>query len=428
MPEAMPSLRRALPWRGRRRSSRLFGKHPAARSPARSTRLPTPTPRRTVRPPRRGGVPPTAPHQVRTWRRVSPQELVFTAREGTMRKKLITIASKGPSFDGRTAEDQPLGGVENAVAELAGALARRGHQVRVHNNCGAPVRHRGVEWTPIGRRMPFSSDLYVANRDHELLLGAPLAKARVLWLHNPGWKVDNWRYKAKMRLLPPKVVVLGEYHRSTCPAWVQERLVVVPLGLSGRFLARGEATEAPPPRAIFTSNPARGLDWLLRVWAERIQPKVPRAELHLFSGPEVYQMRAGTGFDHMKSVLAAADALRGSGVVRHDPVGRDKLAAHIAASRVMLYRGHEEETFCLALAEAQALGVPCVVQPIGSVAERVRDGVTGFVAADEADFARRAVELLTDADAWMGMHRSALSLQRSRTWDDVAGDFERLMP
>ena len=33
----------------------------------------------------------------------------------------------------------------------------------------------------------------------------------------------------------------------------------------------------------------------------------------------------------------------------------------------MLYKGDPGETFCLSIAEAQALGIPCVVQPIGSL-------------------------------------------------------------
>jgi glycosyltransferase involved in cell wall biosynthesis len=129
----------------------------------------------------------------------------------------------------------------------------------------------------------------------------------------------------------------------------------------------------------------------------------------------------------MITVLAKADTLTKHGVVRHEPVGRDLLVERIAAARVMLYRAHQRETFCLALAEAQALGVPCVVQPIGSAAERVRDGVTGFVADDDKSFARRAVELLTDDALFAEMSVASARLQRSRSWDDVARDFVALM-
>lgn len=341
-----------------------------------------------------------------------------------MTGKTIVIANLGHAFDGRTVGREPLGGVESATVALAEALARAGHRVSVYNNREASLLCHGVQWKPLKQGLPRRADLYVANRDHALLLGVPFAKTRVLWLHNPVSEIDTWKFRLKMALLPPKVVVLGDYHRSTCPAWVARHdVVTIPLGLSAPFLAAVEATRTPPRRAIFTSNPGRNLDWLLQVWSERIHPQLPDAELHLFSGPEVYRQRPGRGLDYMRRVLATADALADRGVVRHTPVGRDELIGRIAGSRVMLYRGHQDETFCLALAEAQAQGLPCVVQPIGSTVERVRDGVTGFVAADDDTFAQRAIQLLADDALWASMHRAALASQRSRTWDIVAREF-----
>jgi hypothetical protein len=187
-----------------------------------------------------------------------------------------------------------------------------------------------------------------------------------------------------MMLLPPKVVVLGTYHLSTCPPWMRPRTVVIPLGLSEPFRATRPLRPPPPPRAVFTSNPARNLDWLLRVWAERIQPRLPEAELHLFSGPQVYRMTRGRGFEYMTRVLAAADQLVGQGVRRHEPIARAALIEHVAAARVMLYRGHEE------------------------------------------GFAEQALRLLRDDALWSAMHANALRLQHGRSWDDVAADFEHL--
>ena len=96
----------------------------------------------------------------------------------------------------------------------------------------------------------------------------------------------------------------------------------------------------------------------------------------------------------MGAALAHADALADRGVRRHEPVGREALAAALRSARVMLYRGDPGETFCLSLAEAQAMGVPAVVTALGAVAERVIDGVSGRVAASDADFAEAAIAVL----------------------------------
>jgi len=94
---------------------------------------------------------------------------------------------------------------------------------------------------------------------------------------------------------------------------------------------------------------------------------------------------------------------------------------------VMLYRGDPGETFCLALAEAQAMGVPAVVQPLGAAGERVIDGITGRVAEDDDAFAAAAVEALRDDALWRQWHFAALAHQRGWSWDTIAGRFEALM-
>src|SRR4029077_15115619 len=105
------------------------------------------------------------------------------------------------------------------------------------------------------------------------------------------------------------------------------------------------------------------------------------------------------------------------GVRPQKPVRHDELAAVLAQSRVMLYRGDPGEAFCTALAEAQTLGLPAVVQPLGMVAARVVDGVTGCGDAVDAAFAAAAIRLLRDDDSWRRFHRAALARQRGLSWD-----------
>ena len=93
----------------------------------------------------------------------------------------------------------------------------------------------------------------------------------------------------------------------------------------------------------------------------------------------------------------------------------------------MLYRGDPGEAFCTALAEAQSIGLPVVVQAVGMVAERVVDGVTGVVAADDAAFAAAAIRLLRDDETWRRFHREALARQRGLSWDEVAARYEALI-
>ncbi len=339
----------------------------------------------------------------------------------------VVMTDDGIAFDGTTPGRAPLGGAEAAFLTLAEALAARGHRVTVRNRCAAPLCHRGVDWAPLDSGLPETCDLYIANRGHRLIGLVPRAKRRLFWIHNPGTYLRKLRYVRALWRYRPVIVTTGRYHAKTVPWWMPSGgRAVIPYALPEAFRHAAPLEHPPPPRAIFTSNPLRGLDWLLDLWERRIHPALPQAELHLYCGPGVYGAVGARKGDEMGRVLARADALAGKGVRRFAPLPRPDLIAALRGTRVMLYRGDPGETFCLAVAEAQALGVPAVVQPLGSLPERVQDGVTGFVAADDESFARSAVTLLSDDAIWRRHHDAALRLQRGLSADEVAERFEAL--
>jgi glycosyltransferase involved in cell wall biosynthesis len=336
----------------------------------------------------------------------------------------VVMADDGIAFDGLVAEEGPLGGAETAFSALAEALARRGHQVGVWNHCSAALSHKGVSWAPLGSEIPKACDLYIGNRGHRVIGLVHQAGRRLFWLHNPAGYLKKPRNLWRLAWYRPTLIATGAYHAATIPHWLPcGGREIIPYGILDQFR---EATprEPPPPRAIFTSNPLRGLDWLLDVWVDRIAPAVPQAELHIYAGAAVYGM---TGGPRMEKILARADMLTDLGVRRFSPAGRRELAAALLGARVMLYRGDPGETFCLALAEAQAMGVPAIVKPLGSARERVIDGKTGRVAEDEDGFVAAAVGVLRDDELWRRWHLAALARQRGSSWDTVAARFEALM-
>ena len=339
----------------------------------------------------------------------------------------IVMADDGVAFDGRSPERGPLGGAEGAFVALAEALAARGNQVRAFTNCPAPLSYKGVDWTPIAQGLPETADLYIANRGDRLIGLVPRAKSRVFWIHNPGGYLKKARYVLALLRWRPAIVAIGTAAGRTVPAWLPRRkLAVIPYGLAPEFRA-APAREPPGPVAVFTSNPQRGLDWLMDLWTARIRPKVPSAELRIYAGPAVYGAAGTRQAPAMQRILDRAASLLGQGVRRFSPLPRAELVAALKQCRVMLYRGDANETFCAAVAEAQALGVPAVGMPLGSLPERIVDGQTGFLAQDDAAFADRAVALLTDDALWRRMHLAALEAGRGQSWDAAATRFEELM-
>jgi glycosyltransferase involved in cell wall biosynthesis len=339
----------------------------------------------------------------------------------------IVLADDGIAFDGRSLEAGPLGGAESSFIELANALAARGHRVRVWNRCAAPLTHRGVEWRPLHEDLPHTADLYIANRDTRLLARVPAAKRRAFWIHNPARYLLKLRHQLRLARYRPVIVFLGEDHARGYPAWaLSGGRRIIPYGLTALFREAQERT-APPPRAVFTSNPLRSLDWVLDIWASRIRPALPSAELHIFAGAATYGAAGAAKAGAMAPVLARAADMVAQGVVLRGPVPKAQLATELAAARALLYRGDDGETFCLAVAEAQAMGVPAVLEDIACMRERVRDGETGFVVRGADAFGTAALKVLSDDALWIVQHRACLARQRHIGWPQAAQIFEGLL-
>jgi glycosyltransferase involved in cell wall biosynthesis len=342
----------------------------------------------------------------------------------------IVMIDDGVVFDGRSAESGPLGGAETAFIGLARGFAMRGHRVRAFARGAGRIDDQGVTWAPVEEGTPETADLYIANRGHRLLDLVPAARRTAFWLHNPASYVMKPRYLLRLLRRRPVVVFLGEFHAGTLPSWVPTGgRRIIPYGLTEVF-RQAPSRSAPPPRAIFTSNPLRRLDWVLERWADAIQPQVPGAELHVFSSLATYGGGAADKQAQAAPILARARALEGQGVALRAPVAKAELVAALLETRLFLYGGDPGETFCLAAAESQAAGVPGVVAKSTCLAERVVDGETGFVLSDNdrSGFAARAIALLTDNALWRRQHQACLAGQRGLSWPDAAALWEQLLP
>lgn len=339
----------------------------------------------------------------------------------------IVMTDDGIVFDGRTLEQRPLGGAETSFIEMANALAARGHDVLVCNKCDAEVVHRGVTWRPIDQGVPAEADLYIPNRGDKLLQHCRKAERVIFWIHNPAGYLLKWRYQWKLAWRRPVIVFSGASHAGTYPAWAMAgRREIVPYGLTDLFRHAEPRDCAPPPKAVFTSNPLRSLDWLLDLWESHIRPAVPGAELHVFAGTATYGAAGQAKAGRMGPVLEHAAALAGQGVVLRGPVPKAQLVDELATARALLYRGDIGETFCSAVAEAQAMGLPAVLEDIACMRERVVEGRTGWAVKGAEAFAERAIRILSDDTLWQAMHRDCLKLQNTWGWDQAAAEFERI--
>ncbi len=328
------------------------------------------------------------------------------------------------SFNGRTYREEPLGGTETAFVLLAESFVKNGHKVIALTKKLESEDYNGVAWKPLNTKIN-ECDLYIINRAPSLLDNAPKSKRTILWVHNPASYLNKFRNFRRLIFKNIKVVCSGKYHFDSLPVWIKSRSLIIPLGLSEEvFTNENVAKKAPEPLVIFTSNPERGLLWLVDIWIKKIKVSVPNAKLHIFAGHKTY---GGRNKEKIKNILNAVRDLNDSSIKLFEPIPKKQLFNKLLNYRAMLYKGDPGETFCLSVAEAQALGVPCVVKPIGALGERVKDKITGIVAIKDEDFYNGAISILKEDKVWMTYRDNSLKFQRDYQWEKIAKIYANLI-
>ncbi|MBE9552086.1 MAG: glycosyltransferase family 4 protein [Proteobacteria bacterium] len=317
-------------------------------------------------------------------------------------------------YDGSSLRAKAIGGAASSTIELAEALAARGHRVFGLTGIAAPSEINGVSWRPIHSGDPIEVDLAVANHNASDLLHVR-ARKRVIWSRFK-FNLDKFLRRggalAAFRF-SPAVVLQGTYHAASVSRFIPySRRIIIPHGIAMVFQTTPPADNPPPPKAVFASQAYRGLDRLVRLWVNTIRPRLPNAELHVFSS------------DWNPCSDIDVDNLESEGVILRGLVSRQQLAEEYRSARVMLYHGHRDEAFCNAAAEAVAMGVPIVTECIACMGERVAHDKTGLIAPTDQEFADAAVGLLSDDVLWRRLHQGALATRGDYTWDKAAAQWE----
>ena len=156
--------------------------------------------------------------------------------------------------------------------------------------------------------------------------------------------------------------------------------------------------------------PEKNLDLLLRAFAHVAEKT-----------NDTYLILAGSGksrgtLEARARVLGIHRRTRFAGFL-----GRTKLDPLYQASDLFLFPS-KTETQGLAVGEALAAGLPCVVVNAGGAPESVRDGVDGFLVADDARaMADRTIALLADPAGRQRLAEEAKRGAQSRTPENVGG-------
>ncbi|HLI10580.1 MAG TPA: glycosyltransferase [Alphaproteobacteria bacterium] len=275
---------------------------------------------------------------------------------------------------------------------------------------------------------PSTCDVLIAFRKPELLDFVSGANRRLLWLATPIGYLEAEGNPALLDVHRPTLVFLGASHRTAYRNGAKAlHAEIIQPGIGSAYLDFKATAPRHPPYAVATSHPHLGLEWLVKLWSERVHPACPHAELRLYSAALHRIASGGAVLEPFRSVAAAALAARDKGVAIYPPASDPEMAEAYRGARAHLYPGDRREVYCHTLAESQAAGLPAVARPFPAIAELVEDQASGKLVADDEAFARGVLSLLEDDETHQRMSEKARERSAGRSWDKAAAAFEAVM-
>lgn len=337
----------------------------------------------------------------------------------------VTFIDDSVPFDGYSPSSQPLDGPEKAFALLAPSLSMRGHDVMVINRAAFPVTVHGSRWVGWDGERPVSADALIAYRKPELLDQVPVAGRRLVWVGGSLADLETSAARDALTRHKPRLVFISNAQREAWNNTLGLDTLVIEPGIATSYLEDDAMAPAEPPHAITTAHPLGGLLWLVRLWMARIRPEIPSAELHVYSAALDKAQLGGTVPAEYAAMVEEMTVARSHGIVVKRPLADPAMAQAYRAARAHLHPAEPRDVYGFTLAESQATGLPGVARAASTVmVERIADGQTGTIAANNAAFASAAINLLTDRLTFDRMSANARLIKRGRTWAIAASEWE----
>lgn len=345
---------------------------------------------------------------------------------GSRGKAAIYAGPGWETWHPRDIEAKGLGGSETAAAMVAQALSDLGYVVTIYGDVEegmwqqVELRHHSI-FDPMESR-----ELVIVSRIPEMFDRRINAYRKVLWMHDTDYGNRLTEDRAENA---DNIFVLSDWHerhiRKTYP-FVNESMKVLKTinGINPAFFPYEHIPCDRPHRAIYSSSPDRGLDFLLELWP-KVRKEIPDAEL-VYCYADVYNRVADRNPSIASFRSKIADLAEQEGVLNLGALSQDALASAMAMCRLWLAPSWStpsasafNETFCIGAVEAAAAGCHRVMSDWGALTERAAIGeFTLIPKLNEDAWVESIVRNMRNEDRLYHQDPAAMSY----TWDVTARD------
>lgn len=316
-----------------------------------------------------------------------------------------------------------LDSIEKIIINFSLALSFKGYKVTIYNRANHENTNRDVVWKNISDLNNDEADILIIFQDIELLKYKVKAKIKFLFLHyKPTEELDN---NLLVNLINKKFCIL--YSNNYLISKLPHNFNYVPkihfkLGVDDIY-RETKIFNSQYSNVFVTTHPAKGLDWLLDLWLKYIHPKVPWAELHIYS--KLLNQSKTTNNIKIRNLKLTLELNKNCGIVVKQPLPQNKFVSELAKYKLHLCPSTDNDVQYLSILESQAIGIPVVARETGSLYECIYNSETGYIVKDKENFARKVIQVLSDNKLFFTLSNNSKLNNHVISWKDVVKNFER---
>lgn len=347
----------------------------------------------------------------------------------------ITLYSDNIPHDLYSLEKYGLGGSESALTNLAWEFAILGHEVTVLCQTTQSHKYKNIVCHPLDsayKKQALNCDLFISLRSGVPFISEDLSKAglKVFWSQDTRYcSMTEHLFVNTGNMLSniDKIVVISDYAYNHFSkeniANINDKLIKIQNGYQDKFIVKPEKDDEII-NCIYTSQPSRGLEYLVDVWPV-INKEVPNSKLHLYSSTKLYGQQEDRTNEWM-----FVRARRYPSIEIHEPVCQKELFQKYSTMDVLLYPNIYPESGCMALKEAMANSCTSVVTNLGALVEKTKRGVNGAVVCGhpateiyQTEFIAQAVDLLSNREKLRQYQKASYETVKDWTWQNKAKEW-----
>lgn len=351
------------------------------------------------------------------------------------KKLIIGFYAAGLPFHGDSLSEKSLGGSETAALMMAKELAKRGHDVKVFNNCPKPGRYDGVDyfdaatsWRDI---IPIVEwDVFIVSRHYSMLGQRINARMIGLWNHDilvdskslmsNTWNID-WMW------------CLSDFHVDqyvTAQNQLRGILHKTRNGIDLEYIDSVRKTvERQPDIFVYGSRPERGLDILLTKTWPKILKEVNKDAKLVLAGYSDEGLSLPDDVKKLHDVLNQM-IVETPNVETIGSLTKENWYKLLASAKAVLYPTNFPEISCINALEAQACGTPIITTAAFALTETVGDKnnlISGHPTSDQYQnqFVSRVKRLVTNENEFkISQKKGRNHVEGTYEWKIIAEEWE----